>query len=123
MESIVLIIHLLGAGILGILIISAINQLSKRTGLRHIGRSIQHAKLIAVNTVIQFMSGSLLMIAGSGMTLWRFCINVVFYLIVVIAIEIMLYVRIKKLSGDFPVRVMQVSGGLSLVFIMAGLII
>lgn len=120
MVMILLIIHLIGAGLLGIILISAVYQLLRSAQLSVM---VGQAKAIALGTALQLITGSLLMIATPQASVWRFCANIALYLIAVVAIELMLSMRIRKLSGAFPKRVIQVSGGLSALFIVAALVI
>ena len=118
MEFTLLATHLTGAGILGILLISAINQLSKKTQVQKL---IWHAKAAGVNTAFQFVSGASLVFVSPGASLWRFCANIALYLGIVITIETMLYIRIRKESGAFPKKTLQAAGFISTLFIAAAL--
>lgn len=132
MAMTLLIIHLIGAGLLSIIFVTALYQLVRSAQL---SAMVGQAKAVALGTALQLITGSLLMIAtpqasvGSsiGPSVWRFCANISLYVIAVVAIEFMLSMRIKKLSGAvsgvFPKRVIQTSGGLSALFIVAAIVI
>lgn len=80
MMNVLLTLHLVGAGVLVIVLFKAVFT----------KRYIRYAKLIGINTTAQLASGSLLAVVGQSMGISQVCLNIGAYLVVVLLVEAIL---------------------------------
>lgn len=88
-----IIIHIIGAGILGIFVLTAIATLITKKARYYKFLAIS----IAVNTLVQIVSGVWLTIASSeGMSVIAFCTRIGAYLFLVLVMEVSLILAIRS---------------------------
>ena len=92
-------LHLTGAALMGVLGIWAVVEVVRRDSTK----LALIAKLLAAGLLYQVISGSALGFVKQG-TLLAFCSRIGLYLFIILAIEVLIFVRMKAQSGEFPMR-------------------
>lgn len=110
----ILFFHLLGAGLIGSVIVLTLVSLIRKQENRY----SFYAKILAFSGAYQLITGSLLGVLVHG-TLLSFCARIGLYLFILVGIESLLLLKMKKISVPLPLREVgfALSFGMSFVFL------
>lgn len=115
-QNTLLLAHLIGAGYVGLSVISAVFSLYQKKSSSYKKLSLQ----IGVGGAYQLISGSLLALASvhSQGYLWDFCNKISLYIGIIFLVEILLFKRMQKYQDlSFPTHVVISSLTFAVLFV------